>query len=513
MHRLKSFSTLLLVICLSATHKTINVSCLTTESTNPKGTTEAPSTSLGTFNLTGECINNSIDAKCDQNHHYLKASRPQQQQQIRPSRESHIDNEEQLSQRLAQIDQLVIAADNPANLSNPQKKQDDQKSLRQVLLLHRHGDRCPIAFQSRDPLKDEPFWKFHGLGQLTNRGKARLYVLGKLIRQRYDDFMNNSVSKLSRISRSSGALRCIESAQVFLAGFLNLNQVKSSDAEQLVWDLNNNNPLAHLWQPASILAAPTKIDGMLAEGAHCSALTKEYETVIEHLPEIQSLKVKYKHEADVMFDVLNHKMDYFYKWYWGSSQIEVEKQYFESKLNKRIIDIYDRLEEAGNIALGSLQATVTARRLRSGLLINDIIQNMENFRTLHSSPMDYSSISSFDQKSFIHYSAHDITIIILLGMLEQWEKYPFRPDYASTLIFELHQDGQEWFVKLFYMPTVPMEPIELHLSRCEDGDEKKRCSLDKLTYLMRVYMIKDWQTWMKECRNTFHSVNPYAETH
>lgn len=390
---------------------------------------------------------------------------------------------------------------------------ESQKTLRQVLLLHRHGDRTPIQFAPKDPLKDEPFWEFHGYGQLTNRGKARVYLLGKLIRERYDKFLNNSVNKNQRLSKSSGSLRCIESAEMFLAGFLGLNLAVSSDAQQLIWD-KNNNPLAHLWQPASIQSVPAKFDGMLAEGADCKATNEIYEN-IEQSELVKQIYKEYKNEADVMKQVLGFEIDHFYKWFWGSSQIEVERAYFENKMDQRILSIYDRMQEAGNLALKAFQSTKQMRRIRAGMLVNDMIYNMKHLRDLnHNIGLDKSGDTTIDKKKFIHYSAHDLTIIVLLGILDSWDKFPVRPEYAANLIMELHQSSEdEWFVKIFYMFEVPSKHVELHLNSCENGHPKNRCTLDKLAELMKPYMIESWQVWMKECQNDVNLIDPYLTGH
>lgn len=403
--------------------------------------------------------------------------------------------------RLSDRDYTVFKSRSPDDW----RAADQDTTLRQVLMIHRHGDRTPITFAPKDPLAQEPFWTFHGLGQLTNRGKARLSMLGEIMRMRYDRFFAGSVNKNLRKSRASGSLRCIESADVFLASFLSLNRIGSPDARELFWD-RSNNKLSHLWQPASVNTLAAKFDGMLNEGATCKTIDREYE-LIDNSDENKQLTEEFKAESRVLKEVLDFDTDHFYKWFWGSSFIEVERSYFENKVDLRLLQAYDRIERAGNRALVLYQSTLISRRLRSGLLINDMIGNMQTFRKIAQGD----AASNVFNKKFVHYSAHDLNLVVLLGMFDNIDTYPFRPDYASNIILELHQDGDEWFIKLFYMPHVPSKFYELHIGKCEQDHPRGRCALDKFDELMQQYKVDSWQTWMSECNNELSSVDPYLQ--
>lgn len=434
----------------------------------------------------GECLSNSGNAdNCE-------------------SRVSHpdtIDKPFQMKYRLQQIDRLF---DENQVADSDLEAEGASTTLRQVLLLHRHGDRTPVVFDPEDPLAKEPFWAFHGLGQLTNRGKARLYLLGKMMRTRYDKFLKGKVNKNERISRSSGVLRCIESAQTFLASFLSLNESSSDDAPKLVWD-RRVNILAQLWQPVNIQSVPAKLDAMLAESAECKAFTNEQENVIENSAEAQQMYVDYKYEKTILENSIGRKVTRFYMWMWSASLIEVERSYFADKMKFELINIYDRLMEAGSKAMGLYASTVKARRLRSGLLMGDMIRNMILFR-------DTGNQANTMAKKFLHYSAHDLTLVTVLSMLDMWNKFPSHPDYGSNLSLELHHDEQsdEWFVRFFYMSPVPSAPNELHLPNCESDHPKSRCTLDKFQQIMQPYTIDSWKDWMKECGNDYDNLDPYG---
>lgn len=403
--------------------------------------------------------------------------------------------------RLSARDQTIFRSKKP----DYWKADGQDTTLRQVLLIHRHGDRTPIQFSEGDKIGKHLFWQLHGLGQLTNRGKARLSMLGQIVRMRYNIFLDGSVNKNMRKSRSSGALRCIESAQVFLSSFLSLNKSNSPDASELNWD-DQNNSLSHLWQPASVNTVAAKVDGMLNEGAACKNLDREYD-LLDGSAENKQISLDFKYESKVMKEVWNFDTDHFYKWFWGSSMLEVERSYLENMIDERLLQAYDRIDKAGNRAIVLYQSTLPAKRLRAGLLINDMIQNMKTHQQIAQGNLP----DNMFNKKFVHYSAHDLNLVVLLGMFDNIDKYPFRPDYAANIIIELHQDQDEWFIRLFYMHHVPSQYIELHIARCEEGNPKRRCTLDRFDAIMQEYKIASWQNWMKECDNDMSLVDPYSQ--
>lgn len=407
-----------------------------------------------------------------------------------------IDSDEQLARRLQLSQSLESCHTKPAEPAD--------SSLQQVLLVHRHGDRTPVDFPCKDELADEPLWSFFGSGQLTNRGKARVFLMGRIERDRYDRFLNGSVDKNHRISRSSGVLRCIESGQLFLASFLALDRKSASpDASKLVWDTcrDHNNQLATLWQPASIRSAPVSFDGMLADGSVCKNLDKEYDRINES-PEVRQIFADYAFEASQLRELLGYKMTFFQEWFWASSLLEIELSYFADKVRPELAAIYKRVVEAGNKCLVAYQSSYTSRRLRSGLLAQNILEQVRAF-----------AAAKPDRLPFVHYSTHDLELVSLLGVLGVYGEFGSRPDYASHVNIELHRDPTSgvWFVRLFYTQHVPSERVELQLPACkQDKLAAGHCRLDTFERLLAEYALGSWQSWMRECNNDFGQLDPYA---
>lgn len=378
-----------------------------------------------------------------------------------------------------------------------------EPQLKQVLFIHRHGDRTPINFFEHDPLKNKSFWTFHGLGQLTNRGVKRLHLLGEMIRGRYDEFLRHSVNKNMRISRASGSLRCIESAQTFLSSFLSLNTSGSDDAKMLEWDSKDSDPLAGLWQPASVRSVPPAFDGMLAESSTCKALDREYEQM-DADPKIKEIFSEYEHEKSRLKALIGIKMEHFYEWFWASSLLEVEKSYFPKDVNQELVASYKRIEDAGNKAMGVFYSTLKSRRLRAGLLLSDMIEHMKAIRD----PTNITS-KSINLRKFVHYAAHDLNIAALLAIFELWPSFPYRPDYASNIAIEVYKNGPEWFLKFLYMQRVPGPVIELLIPGCYTAD-RFHCSLERFEELIKPYVIHSWKDWMDECGNSIADIDPYV---
>uniref|UniRef100_A0A8D8K5E8 Testicular acid phosphatase homolog n=1 Tax=Culex pipiens TaxID=7175 RepID=A0A8D8K5E8_CULPI len=92
--------------------------------------------------------------------------------------------------------------------------------LQMVLALFRHGVRSPIVTFPTDPHANYPW--VGGMESLQPKGLVQLYELGQSMRARYKflfpDHVANRKQKIYAVS--SASQRCIDSAQSFLAGFL-----------------------------------------------------------------------------------------------------------------------------------------------------------------------------------------------------------------------------------------------------------------------------------------------------
>ena len=121
----------------------------------------------------------------------------------------------------------------------------DISTLKLLQIVHRHGDRTPVEFAPNDPFSSDKYWP-EGLGQLTTKGKYRMYKRGQFIRQAYNDYLGDSYSPRDVYVRSSISDRCIESVSCLLSGAY---PPKKKDRQ---WNSGSDASLGQLWQPFPI---------------------------------------------------------------------------------------------------------------------------------------------------------------------------------------------------------------------------------------------------------------------
>jgi hypothetical protein len=114
-------------------------------------------------------------------------------------------------------------------------------------------------------------------------------------------------------------------------------------------------------------------------------------------------------------------------------------------------------------------------------------------------------ISFMDKKStakYVHYSAHDSSIAILLaGMRLDKQDAMFKriPSYGSVLAFELHQEEEtKWFIKVVYsrgfenpnFDSVILKPY---------GCKEDKCLYTQFENEMLKDLVISWEEWCLEC--------------
>lgn len=90
--------------------------------------------------------------------------------------------------------------------------------LRHVQLIFRNADRTPLMLERNEPYWDEQKYWPNGFGQLTKNGRAKAFRLGQLLRLHYDKYLGQKYSVREVYVRSSPFDRCVETAQLIMAG-------------------------------------------------------------------------------------------------------------------------------------------------------------------------------------------------------------------------------------------------------------------------------------------------------
>lgn len=110
----------------------------------------------------------------------------------------------------------------------------------------RHGDRTPSVLIPSDVDNNITTWKL-GLGELTSKGLAQQFCLGKFLRKRYDGFLQREYSPFEIYYRSSDYNRTLTSAQANAAGLFPAN-----GSEQFLPNLK--------WRPIPVHTIPKYLD-------------------------------------------------------------------------------------------------------------------------------------------------------------------------------------------------------------------------------------------------------------
>ena len=121
----------------------------------------------------------------------------------------------------------------------------DISTLKLLQLVHRHGDRSPTGFPPNDPFRNGQYWS-EGIGELSTKGKYRMYKMGEFIRNEYNEYLGNKYSPREVYVRSSITERCIESTSCLLSA------AYPPKTKEWQWNNGSEAQLGHVWQPFPI---------------------------------------------------------------------------------------------------------------------------------------------------------------------------------------------------------------------------------------------------------------------
>lgn len=362
-----------------------------------------------------------------------------------------------------------------SQLSPANNNGKDGDALKLVILIHRHGDRSPIQSYPRDPYRNASYWP-DGWGELTIKGKNRMYKLGKYLARRYTGFLGQSGPNSEVYIRSSGSDRCLQSVALIMAGLY---------PPQARWKWDED--LGSRWQPFPIQTVPHDYDGMLNPDSYCkrgkeeiekvysSPLVKQYVKTIQPtldyvkdntgLPEVDIIK------AEQVFDSLLIEKEYNLK--------------LPSWVDRHV---YTQLQEISDKSFVFSAMNREVQRLRTGLLLKEIIENFAK--------------PDFGGKRLYVYSTHDTQLSVFLSALDVYNG--LAPPFGSAVMLEIYQNQtDEPYLRTFYLnDTASERPIELELKSCPqtwtNGAKKAVCTLTSFQQTVGDLIPGDWE---EECRN------------
>ena len=353
-------------------------------------------------------------------------------------------------------------------------------SLKAVAVLHRHGDRTPIATYPNDPWGNITYWP-DGWGQLTISGKKRLYDLGQYVRTRYSNFLSDNPLEVH--VRSSGVNRCIQSTALLLAG---------AYPPKGRWQWDNDLP----WQPFPIMTKPKENDGMLYPAAKCPAMEEE-RLRVQQSQEYQDFVAKYAdlfsycaknsganvttiQNAEYLFDDLHIERANGYKLpLWVKD------------------DVYDQLKHISDMSFYFEFNTLKLQRFRTGLFFKDLL---DNFRVAkYRGSKERQEYDGFWPKKLHVYASHDTLVAGALSSLKSFNK--LAPPYAATLFFELHRINRTDLINIYYLNDTYARSIHpITPPGCRSPPSP--CPLEDFAKALEPIIPDDWEA---ECNTSFIS--------
>lgn len=335
-----------------------------------------------------------------------------------------------------------------------------EAELQLVNVIFRHGDRTPDNNDGErypnDPYLDSDFYPM-GRGQLTNQGKMREFMLGKVLRERYSEFLGDVYMPQSVWGISSDYDRTKMSLQLVLAGLFPPNRLQK-------WNSQLN------WQPIPTQYLSHAEDNLFL-GDTCPSYVAEYDRVLQ-TPQVSSQLSKY---SDFMKQLtqwtgknISTVWDMYYLYH--TLMAEYSMGYVLPSWAYEIFP-YGRLWNGTLLSYEVANFSPLERRLFAGPYLQKVTKAM----------LDFTTGTLNDERKIYLYSGHESNIAGVLYALNV--NYPHIPEYSSSVILELHQIDNEYYVQVLYYLGIPSKIIKLQLPGCAE-----LCPLDKYLELTEEVM-------------------------
>ncbi|XP_068210170.1 prostatic acid phosphatase-like isoform X1 [Palaemon carinicauda] len=338
-------------------------------------------------------------------------------------------------------------------------------TLELVQLMYRHGDRAPIELYPNDPHQDPSIWP-DGLAQLTKKGKAMQYALGKWLRNRYDGFVSRQWKPEEIYVRSTDVDRTLMSAACNLAAFY-----FPDNPDRF------NGKVA--WMPTPIHTAPLSNDILLSVDESCPRIQEELE-LQENLPIVKNVT----DDSQKLFEFLSEKsgsnitsildVDYLY------DTLRIEALY-NLTLPDWTNDVMEHMKLLSDFSFEIVALSEELKRLRAGPIMKELGSHMRE-----------KADGKLEKEKMFVYSAHDTTLATLMLGLGVFNN--IAPPYASTVLIELHKIDGDHYVQMYFRNDTKIvdPPYELTLPGCET-----KCPLDKWIEITSAVIPEDW---VEECK-------------
>lgn len=340
---------------------------------------------------------------------------------------------------------------------------ESEQKLVLVNVVFRHGDRAPDRdigeSYPNDPNVNASFFPM-GSGGMTNEGKRRSYNLGKVLRERYSDFLGPIYLPENIKAQSTDSQRTIMSLQLVLASLYPPDTLQK-------WNTDLN------WQPIPFIYKKKKRDWLLWP-TNCPRYKDEYEKVLkssevltkiekfkplmERLSNLTGKEIKSMRDVLILYSTLDCE---------NSMHLPIPEWAKEYLKN-------GELAKVGNFQVELRNYNKLLKKLNGGVLVRKMTEDMIAAKngTLEKG------------RKIILYSAHDLNLggqILALGITE-----PHIPNYTSSVILELYENNNDYFVQVLYYLGIPDKMQVMTIPGCEE-----MCPLEKFIHLLKDVMPDD----------------------
>ncbi|XP_076233677.1 venom acid phosphatase [Calliopsis andreniformis] len=318
-----------------------------------------------------------------------------------------------------------------------------EAELRLVNVLFRHGDRTPDDIPNekyaKDPYLHYDFYPM-GRGELTNPGKMREYTLGKVLKERYSEFLGDTYLHQAVSSLSSDYDRTKMSLQLVLAALYPPDKLQQ-------WNANLN------WQPIPTRYLRRTEDNIFL-GDECPLYLHEYNRVLNS-PEGKAALSKYsgfmRQLSEWTGENITTPWDMYYVYHTLMAEYSMGLVLPDWAYE---IFPYGELWNATVFAYEIANYSPLEKRLSAGPYLRRITKAMLNAA---------SSVSNDERKIYL-YAGHETNIAAILIALKVY--YPHVPEYSSCVMVELHEIDNEYYIQVLYYLGIPSKTIELQLPGC-----------------------------------------------
>ncbi|OMJ83668.1 hypothetical protein SteCoe_15335 [Stentor coeruleus] len=353
-------------------------------------------------------------------------------------------------------------------------------SVINVIEVCRHGARAPT---SSFPW-DTGYWK-EGLGELTPEGQRQHFLLGAEIRTRYinEPVFINSYNSSRVYVQSTDVNRTIMSAESQLMGIYPQGpSIQSNMQQKAIPPLNISQSFIN--QTIEILGT--------------AALPLYYQPVPVHVVgnNYDSLLLGYSPYVCPYFALISY-------WVEQSSDYQFRAENYTNHLQKQLYSIFNiqyTFDQAALICDTLITLKFHGYPWPSGITSEIFSSLYEIYVYFISFSFEYNGdalasslfyqqiIQTFDDIisgtgtiTFSLYSAHDITLVGFLSAIDAWDS--LQPPFASSLIYELNEIGQDYFVRIVYNDK-----------NITVGDCPVMCPYNQFKSLVNEWIIQDVMT-------------------